>query len=76
MKVEPLFCTWIKNNIPNWEEVASFSKKFVSGPVLIQILNYNSFWVSIPVLQCIVVSPDEGGAKRCCFLLTFVLTII
>jgi len=33
LKVEPLFCTWIKNNIPNWDE-------------------------------CIVVSPDEGGAKR------------
>jgi len=33
LKVEPLFCTWIKNHIPNWEE-------------------------------CIVVSPDEGGAKR------------
>ena len=34
MKVEPLFCTWIKNNIPNWEEVASFSKNFVSEPYL------------------------------------------
>jgi len=33
LKVEPLFCTWIRNNIPNWQ-------------------------------QCIVVSPDEGGAKR------------
>jgi len=33
LKVEPLFCTWIKNHIPDWEE-------------------------------CIVVSPDEGGAKR------------
>jgi len=33
LKVEPLFCTWVKNHIPNWE-------------------------------QCIVVSPDEGGAKR------------
>merc|ERR1712032_966325 len=33
LKVEPLFCTWIKNHIPNWDE-------------------------------CIVVSPDEGGAKR------------
>jgi ribose-phosphate pyrophosphokinase len=33
LKVEPLFCTWIKNHIPNWQ-------------------------------QCMVVSPDEGGAKR------------
>lgn len=33
LKVEPLFCTWIKNHIPGWE-------------------------------QCMVVSPDEGGAKR------------
>eukprot|EP00092_Neocalanus_flemingeri_P010273 GFUD01011069.1.p1 GENE.GFUD01011069.1~~GFUD01011069.1.p1 ORF type:complete len:412 (+),score=111.32 GFUD01011069.1:237-1472(+) len=33
LKVEPLFCRWIKQNIPNWRD-------------------------------CIVVSPDEGGAKR------------
>jgi len=33
LKVEPLFCKWIKQNIPNWRD-------------------------------CIVVSPDEGGAKR------------
>jgi len=33
LKVEPLFCRWIKQNIPNWRE-------------------------------CVVVSPDEGGAKR------------
>lgn len=33
LKVEPLFCNWIKHHIPNW-------------------------------MDCIVVSPDEGGAKR------------
>jgi len=33
LKVEPLFCNWIKQNIRNWKD-------------------------------CIVVSPDEGGAKR------------
>lgn len=33
LKVEPLFCTWIKRNVPSWSE-------------------------------CIVVAPDEGGAKR------------
>jgi len=33
LKVEPLFCQWIKQNIPNWKD-------------------------------CMVVSPDEGGAKR------------
>jgi len=33
LKVEPLFTSWIKNNIPDWD-------------------------------QCMVVSPDEGGAKR------------
>jgi len=33
LKVEPLFCSWIKQNVPNWQ-------------------------------KCIVVSPDEGGAKR------------
>jgi len=33
LKVEPLFCNWIKHNISNWQD-------------------------------CIVVSPDEGGAKR------------
>ena len=22
--MEPLFCTWIKNNIPNWDEVSCF----------------------------------------------------
>lgn len=33
LKVEPLFCHWIKHNIPGWK-------------------------------NCIVVSPDEGGAKR------------
>jgi len=33
LKVEPLFCAWIKQNVPRWN-------------------------------KCIVVSPDEGGAKR------------
>ena len=33
LKVEPLFCSWITHNIPDWR-------------------------------NCIVVSPDEGGAKR------------
>jgi len=33
LKVEPLFCYWIKQHVPNWQ-------------------------------NCIVVSPDEGGAKR------------
>lgn len=33
LQVEPLFCTWIRRNIPNWQ-------------------------------HCVVVSPDEGGAKR------------
>ena len=33
VKVEPLFCTWIKRNVPDWS-------------------------------SCIVVAPDEGGAKR------------
>ena len=33
LKVEPLFCSWITHNIPDWR-------------------------------SCIVVSPDEGGAKR------------
>jgi hypothetical protein len=33
LQVEPLFCSWIKQNIPSWKD-------------------------------CIVVSPDEGGAKR------------
>jgi len=33
LKVEPLFCNWIKHHIPHWQD-------------------------------CIVVSPDEGGAKR------------
>ena len=32
-KTEPQFCTWIRQNIPDWED-------------------------------CVVVSPDEGGAKR------------
>jgi len=33
LKVEPLFCAWIKQHVPRWS-------------------------------KCIVVSPDEGGAKR------------
>ena len=44
-QVEPLFCTWIKNHIPGWEQVSQHP-------------------ASSPCLQCMVVSPDEGGAKR------------
>ncbi|XP_023337861.1 ribose-phosphate pyrophosphokinase 2 [Eurytemora carolleeae] len=40
LKVEPLFCTWIKNHIPNWK-------------------------------NCIVVAPDEGGAKRSVMIANF-----
>jgi ribose-phosphate pyrophosphokinase len=33
LKVEPLFCEWIRHHVVDWE-------------------------------HCVVVSPDEGGAKR------------
>ena len=98
MKVEPLFCTWIKNHIPNWEEVFSLKIRFIFCWTLSPIGNEislscdvwfpwfwwrtvekftllsNSFlisrwtcWICLKFLsfQCIVVSPDEGGAKRC-----------
>jgi len=40
LKVEPLFCTWIKNNIPNWRECTVVSPDEGSAKRSTMIANY------------------------------------
>ena len=74
LKVEPLFCTWIKNHIPNWEEVAPQNHIPIKSRIMTSFSNWEenirtlNFVIAFARIifpeQCIVVSPDEGGAKR------------